>query len=234
MVMEHETTIRFLPFSSKVEEGLSRVRDARLIERVPNLWQIHLGVLRMWHRVLFRSGTIGTSTVHAVRATWRARWFEARPLRFPFLLAEGAIAPLDFSGLVSSPDRILRHLLAAHHDRNQFAYDLELLRAHPGWLERVRSAAEEIVEHDTPRSRFLRDLTVYESYHEDLLAAVTRALAGEETLNHVERQDPDVSFLAYLRWCARQPETPRETWEALLQGRYTVSEGVLTRQGEVS
>ena len=35
--------------------NLERVRRAGLVEEVPNLWQVSLGVLRMWHRLLFRT-----------------------------------------------------------------------------------------------------------------------------------------------------------------------------------
>ena len=32
-----------------------------MVDEVPNLFQIELGVVRMWLRVLFRSDTVGTS-----------------------------------------------------------------------------------------------------------------------------------------------------------------------------
>ncbi|HVY44219.1 MAG TPA: hypothetical protein VHB21_00005, partial [Minicystis sp.] len=163
---------------------------------------------------------------------WRARLLANRALRVPFLLAERAIAPLDLSGLVSSPERVLRHLLGAHHDANQFAYDLEMLAAHPGWVARVRDAARAVVEQDTPRARWLRDLCVHEGYHASLAAAADAALRGELGLSDAERDDPDVSFLAYLRWCAAQPETPEEAWRLFLAGRYDVERGVLPSRVE--
>ena len=202
---------------ARIEESLARIRDAGLVETTPNLWQIALGVLRMWHRVLFRSETIGTCD-DPVRTTWRARLLHARPLRFPFLVAERAVAPLDFSGLISTPERVLCHLLGAHHDGNQFAYDLQMLVAYPGWLERVRDAARAVVEEDTPRHRWLRDLVVFDGYHEKLHAAAERALHGDFALPPDDADDPDVSFLAYLRWCARQPTTPSATFERLWRG----------------
>src|SRR5262245_55908049 len=90
----------------RVARGLERVRAAHVVDDAPNLWQLSLGVLRMWHRVLFRSETVGTSPGGRVRDTWRARLLENRALRFPFLVAERAIAPLDFTGLASSRERI--------------------------------------------------------------------------------------------------------------------------------
>lgn len=220
----HTYAVLFVP--KHVAGGLEHVAAAGLVERLPNLWQIELGVLRMWHRVLFRSGSIGTSRTNPARRSWRARLLHYRLLRFPFLVAERAVAPLDFSGLASSPRRIVRHLLGAHHDGNQFAYDLQLLSAYPGGLEQVRELARQVVEHDSPRSRWLRDLAVYERYHENLLASVERALQGDFELPPDEADNPDISFIAYLDWCAAQPPTPAETWALWREGRYTIAGGV--------
>jgi hypothetical protein len=208
--------------------GLARVRASGLTTEVPNVWQITLGVLRMWHRVLFRSESIGTCTDFPMRPTWRARLMKVRPLRFPFLLAERAVHPLDFSGLRSSEDRVVRHLLGAHHDGAAFVYDFQLIASHPGALERVREEARRVVDSDDSRSRWLRDLVVYERYHENLLEAVEAFLAGRRICTPEEEHDPDVSFSGYLAWCARQPPTPAATWTGLLAGRFSVAEGALS------
>jgi hypothetical protein len=209
----------------RVVENLARVERAQVVPRVPNPWQLTLGVLRMWHRVIFRSDTIGTSSDESRRPGWRARAMHIRPLRFPFLLAERAVAPWDFSGLLSSPERITAHLLGAFHDREQFVYDLEILRCHPGALERVRDLARDVVERDNGRSRWLKDLVVYEGYHERLLEAVERALEGGvlDDLDAATAADPDVTFAGYIAWCARQPETPEATWQAWRDGRFSLS-----------
>lgn len=201
-----------------VHERLARAQAAGLVERAPNLWQVTLGIARMWQRVLFRSDTIGTCREHPPRATWRARLMKPRPVRFPFLLAERAVTPWDFSGLWSSTDRVIAHLLGAHHDGVQFAYDLELLRCHPGALERLRDEVAAVVDDTSPRAAWLRDLVVFERYHESLLAAVERALEHDDGLSDEERADPDITLSGYLRWCARQPATPRETWRRWLTG----------------
>lgn len=210
-----------------VEERLAQIRRAGLVPHVPNAWQISLGVLRMWHRVLFRPETIGTSADHPVRPSLRARLLASRPLRFPFLLREHAVAPLDFSGLLSSPERVVRHLLGAHHDGVQFVYDLQMLSVHPGKLEEALRRAQHVVDGRDPRAEWLRDLTVYEGYHENLLAALERAVEGDFPMPPHQENDPDISFLAYLEWCARQPESPLETLRALSEGRYTVAQGAL-------
>jgi hypothetical protein len=110
------------------------------------------------------------------------------------------------------------HLLGAHHDGNQFAYDLRILSCHPGMLEELRRRAAEVVQHDTPRARWLRDLVAYEGYHERLLHAVERALAGSFALPDDDARNPDVAFDAYLQWCAGQPASPGETWRAWRRG----------------
>lgn len=218
-----------LVFPRTIQANLDRVRASGLVapDEVPNLWQIQLGVFRMWHRVFYRPESIGTCAEHPTRRTWRARLLRFRPLRFPFLLAERAVHPLDFSGLASHPERVVRHLLGAHHDGVQFHYDLELLCLEPERLREVREEARAIVDGDHPRGEWLRDLVVYERYHENLLAAVDAFLDGALEVPASQKDDPDILFAAYLRWCARQPVTPTETWRALRAGRYTVADGLL-------
>jgi hypothetical protein len=207
----------------RVAERAERFERMGLVDRAPNAWQLTLGVLRMWHRVIFRSETIGMSADHPVRANWRARLLEHRPLRFPFLLAERAISPWDFSGLFSASERVQRHLLGAHHDGDQFVYDFELLADRPEVIQRVREEAAAVVEGRHPRGDWLRDLVVYERYHENLLEAAEAALRGELTLPVEQRDDPDMSFFGYLRWCAAQPLTPQATLEAWRRGRFSLS-----------
>lgn len=210
---------------AKVERRLDEIAASGLVSRVPSSWQISLGVLRMWHRLLFRSEEIGTSA-NRPRPTWRARLLEYRPLRFPFLLAEKAVAPHDFSGLLSDRERILRHLVGAHHEGPQFVYDLEILSVDPGGFDELFRRAREVVEHDTPRTRWLRDLTVFEGYHESLLLATQRALQGKFDYPPERANDPDTRFVAYLDWCARQPPTYEATLQAWRAGRFTIADGV--------
>jgi len=212
-----------LLFPRTIADNLERAERAGIVEHAPNLVQVSLGVIRMWFRVATRPETIGTCREHRVRPTMRARLLHWRPLRFPFLLRERAIAPLDFSGLASSRERILRHLLGAHHDANQFAYDLELLGIHPGALEELHERVRGIVTGEDPRAEWLRDLVVFENYHESLLAAVERALEGRVQLAPHEAGDPDIALSAYLRWCAEQPSTWREALPALIRGEIDLS-----------
>jgi hypothetical protein len=209
----------------RIEENLARVARAGLVEEPPNLWQLSLAVIRMWHRLVFRSDTVGTSKSFPVRPTWRARLLENRALRFPFLLAERAVAPLDLTGLASPPERLIRHLLGAHHDGRQFLFDLEILSCTPGAIDELHARVQELVTADDRRTRWLRDLTVYESYHENLATTVAAARGGLEVPAE-DAADPDISFAAALRWCAAQPPTPRETLAAWRAGRFSIEAGL--------
>jgi hypothetical protein len=203
---------------ARVRRSLALIRAAGLVDPVPNTWQVATGVLRMLHRIIFRPDTIGMSRDFAVRPGWRARLFRFRPVRFPFLLWERSVAPLDLSGLVSPPERIARHLLGTHHDGVQFLYDFQLMALHPGALERLYQDAQAVVAEDTRRSRWLRDLAVYERYHEKLLAALDEALAHGVQVPEAYAADADVSLVAWLKWCAAQPPTPAEAWTAWRAG----------------
>jgi hypothetical protein len=208
-------------FPRAIGDRLARIEASGLVPRVPTVPQIALGIARMHYRLLTRPESVGTCIAHPVRASWRARLLEPRVARFPFLVRERAIAPLDFSGLASPRERILRHLLAAHHDGHQFAYDLELLGIHPGALEELHDRARAVVDGTDPRAAWLRDLCVYEGYHEHLLEIVAAVLAGTpvlETLPPHEANDPDVTLTAYLRWCAAQPEDLGGVIDAWLEG----------------
>ncbi len=191
----------------RIEDTLARIPDA------PTLRQICAGAARMWRRILFRSESLGTSRA-PVRRTWRARVLALRAVRLPVLLLEGAVAPFNPTGLASTPERITRHLLAAHHDGPQLLYDLELLALFPGALTRLRALAAAVVDGVHPRARYLRDLCVFEGYHEELLAAVDDALAGRAPLV----DDPDLTFRAFLAWCRSQPSGAAQVLHAAREG----------------
>ncbi len=190
-----------------VEASLALARQRGLAQA--NLWQMLLAARAMWHRIVFRSDTIGTNATGRarVRSTWRARLLANRAVRLPFLFWERAIMPLDSSGLAASPARTLHHLLAAHHDDGQALYDLELLALRDGALEELRVALARVVDGTHPRASWLRDLCVYEGYHEVLLRDVEAALAGALP----SAASPDLSLAATLAWCAAQPASPAET-----------------------
>ena len=219
LVLINETTIN---------KRLDEFEALGLVRKVPNSWQIFLGISRMWHRVVFRSETVGTCGEHSPRPNLRAKIMHWRVARFPFLVAEQAIAPLDFSGLLSSPQRIVKHLLGAHHDRNNFAYDLQLLLTHPEWLKNAFNEANRIKLQQTERSRWLADLCVFEHYHEHLAEALFAAINGQIEMTTTEADDPDTTLTGYLQWCSRQPTSYAETQSLYQQGRYSIDKGVLS------
>ncbi len=196
-----------LPGSANIARSLERIRSAGIVDHVPTMAGILRGVRRMLHRLVFRSETIGTCKEHPVRATWRAKLLSWRIVRLPFLVAERAVAPFDLSGLASPPDRVIRHLLAAHHDGMQLVYDLELLALWPGRLEELERRAAAVVDGTDPRADWLRDLVVFDGYHENLLATTRAFRAGEPLLDHAQANDPDISLRAFLVWCSHAAAT---------------------------
>lgn len=198
----------------RVQSTLTRLVDNGVITQAPNLWQLEQGVMRMWHRVFFRPNSIGTSNAARVRKGMRAALLKVRFIRGAFLLLEGAIAPWDQTGLASSSKRVIKHLLAAHHDGHQFDYDLSILKGDPGALESLRSQVLILVQTDNRRHRWLKDLVVYEGYHEALLEAVERYLSVCPLLDAQTATDPDITFEGYIHWCLKQPASPRKTWRA--------------------
>ncbi len=218
--MTHPWYVRTLLVDpDRVLTHLGRMRARGVVDAEPTPWQLCLGVLRLWHRLVFRPDTVGTSAGSPVRSTWRARMLHWRALRLPFLLVERAVHPLDFTGLRSDPGRLTSHLIGAHHDHNQFVFDLELMTGHDA-LEELRARVARIVDGSDPRAAWLRDLTVFDGYHEHLAAAVDRTIAGGLVMSAAEADDPDLTLRGAMRWCARQPATPAATLAAWRAGRF--------------
>ncbi|MDP2345444.1 MAG: hypothetical protein Q8O67_31155 [Deltaproteobacteria bacterium] len=202
-----------------VARGLAEIEEARargllssavnraLPSVLPTPPQVARYVQRMWQRLLFASDDVGTSAM-PVRPGWRARLLDHRALRLPFLLKYGSVVPLDLSGLRSSTSTLRRHLLGTHHERLQAVYDLELLAARdPPALQLLRDECAAVVEQRHEDAELLRDLCVYERYHEQLLALIDAALAGN-FLADEDADDVDLSFFAMLRFCARAASSP--------------------------
>jgi len=224
MMMRAPLLSRLLLLSpARIQQMLEAAHARSMIAVPPNVWQITLGVLRMVHRMLSRPESIGLSLDRPPRKGLRARVMRSRPLRFPFVLAIGAVRPWDLSGLLSRPDELIRHLVGTHHDRHQFAYDLQILSLTEGALPRLLAAALDAQAGTSARARLMQDLCVFEGYHDNLVHAADRALAGDFLLTPDEQRDPDISFAAYLDWCAAQPATPGETLTAIRRGDFAVA-----------
>jgi hypothetical protein len=201
----------------RVEARLSALERDGVIDRAPNLWQVWMGVLYMWTRVVRRPETIGLSTTEPVRATPGARRLASRVRRVGAVLRARVVNPLDQVGLGSSDAHVVRHLLGAYHPGDNALYDLYLLHVAPGALEGLAERLRTLVAGLDPHGEHLRDLCVYEGYHERLLAQVERWLA--EGPPRAPSMHPDTTLPAFLAWCARQPDGPAATARALAAGR---------------
>jgi hypothetical protein len=96
-----------------------------------------------------------------------------------------------------------------------------LAACHPGALDRLHAEVRALLAApEAPRHLWLRDLVVFEGYHEALERAVAHAREGGPRMTPEEALDPDLTFRAYLRWCAEQPPTPAATIAALRAGRF--------------
>jgi len=212
----------------RVQRRLDQLVAQGVIDRAPNLWQVEQGVLRMWHRLFFRPETIGNSSDHPVRDTRRARFFHQRAVRGAVLWASRAIAPFDHSGLAQPTWRLCRHLLAAHHDGNQFAYDVEILQAQPEVLRELLDKARAIAEDRDPRAGLWKDVAVFDGYHSALAAALEKAIAGEDLVSDTESRDPDISFSAWVQWCLSQPASPKTSLKAKFGDKLNSVQSVYT------
>ena len=216
-----------LPHARRVAAGLARVRAAGVVDPAPNGWQLVLGVVRMWHRIAFRSETVGTCPGGTVRPTRaRAAVPVPRGSACPPCSPWAPSSPLDLTGLASSRESLIRHLLGAHHFGNQMVYDLEILAMHDGGLDALAGELDQVLRGASRRARLLLDVAVFDGYHEQLHAALAAFRATGPTYTPDEAADPDVSFAAYLRWCARQPATPAATLRALASGRFRLPDGL--------
>jgi len=192
----------------RIERRVEELYDAGVIDVRPTLWQLWIGTLYMWHRATFRSETLGLST-GPVRRTRRARLLRFRPLRSPFLFGGRRVNPLDHTGLGSSTDHTVRHLLGAYHAAGEFHFDLQLIAHQPGALEALEHRLARIVSDADPDATFLKDLCVYEGYHDELLEGVRAWLRGDDV--GLDHDDPDATLTGFLQWCSRQPPTLRAT-----------------------
>ena len=219
---------------SQVRRNLAHIDRSNLTPHTPTDWQIAVGVLRMWYRMIFRSNTIGVSQTHPPRSSKWARGLQYRLLRFPFVLWEGSVSPWDLSGLTSSPDRLICHVVGTHHDNEQFVYDLEILSCYPNALPQLKRKVDAIVSGTDPRSEWLQNLVVYEAYHKSLLGYMKRIEVSnwKVSLSSEVKRSIDISFYATLTWCSQQPLTPRETWIAWRQGILRLDQIYLTKEVE--
>lgn len=197
-------------------KNLALLKEKGHIQEIPTLWQVIQGMAQQWSFTAANLEKLGHDQSHPVRDSAGARLLQPQLLRFIPLLIEGAINPWDRSGLALTPERKMRHILGTHHGGETVMYDMQLLDCYPGALESLRDQLNEILENDTPRSRWLRDLVVYEGYHEALKRVVDRALAGDFTVPEEAPPGDDYTVGSFVDRCLACPVTPEETLRRLI------------------
>lgn len=201
---------------ARLDRRLDQLVLDGVIARRPNRWQMWLGVVYMWVRVMKRPETIGLSDGAPVRDTPGARRMDQRIYRIPAILRARAVNPLDQIGVGSSREHVIRHVLGAYHPGDNLLYDLAILDTEPGAVLELRTRAQAIVDGSAPDATALRDLCVYEGYHEKLLATVARWM--DEGRSDQHQIHPDTTLPAFLAWCAAQPASPAATAAAWRDG----------------
>ena len=189
----------FYPRPSRADARLQKLVALKKLSRVPTREEQKRAIRYNLQRIIFRSENIGTSSdpIRKDAGLFRYRFF-----RFFALAKEHAITPLDLTGLCASRETIMTHLLAAHHDGEQFLYDLELLECEEQGLDELESRARAIVENTNPKARFYKRLCVYEGYHENLLRGIARYREGQRS------SDPELSIFALFEMCMSEASDP--------------------------
>jgi hypothetical protein len=169
------------------------------IDRVPSRWQILAGWLAMLPI------TLGESPRERERS--RRTWLGQVPIRVPLQIALCPRQALVCTGLCVDPEDTIRHLLSVHHEDAFLPYDLQLLRAQPGQLERLADRADRVFAGKDRLSRVLVPLVGGEGYHARLR---DRALdAMEDRYARADDLDPRfVSLIGFARFCLQLPDWP--------------------------
>lgn len=188
----------------RIERRLAALEAEGVLARAPSRWQVWMGVLYMWTRVVRRPETIGLATHEPVRATTGAKRLQNRLVRGVAVFRGRVVNPLDQIGLGSSDAHVTRHLLGAYHPGDNALYDLYLLHTTPGAIDALADAVQAVVDGTHPHAEHLRDLCVYEGYHERLLGMVRRWQAEGPPAD--PSMHPDTTLPGFMGWCAAQPD----------------------------
>lgn len=206
----------------QLQKNLHLLKERGHIQEIPSLWQVVLGISHMWHFTVANVDAIGTSQEAPVRDNPRARLLKNQFIRFFALMAEGSINPLDRTGLALSPKRKMRHVLGTFHATGEMAqtviYDLQLLDCYPGALKTLGQRLEKLLKQPDARDEWIKDMAVYQGYHEDLVPVVKRCLKGDFSVNvPTQREGDDYTVTSFVERCLGFPPTPQATLENLLK-----------------
>ncbi len=207
----------------RIRRVLTALHRAGTIRVMPTAWQVVCGVLYMIARVVLRPETVGQSSVDPARTTPRSRLLAIRAVRAPVLLFTGCIVPWDLTGFGTAPATLRRHLLGAYHPWDNAMYDLAVLSVYPGETARLREDVAAVVAGTHPRAAWLRDLVVYEGYHERLLTVVDRALAGDLRVRDAPSPPSDATVSGWADFVTSLPPTLSEALGAWRAGSFRLS-----------
>jgi hypothetical protein len=135
-----------------------------LLEAVPHPRQVRAATLEMLPFAFNE-----TPIEHA--ANRRSLWGSI-PLRVPLQLFYCPQQAIVWNGLLATPHTLVKHLLSSFHEDGVIAYDLQLLQSHPGGLELLERAAEEVASGEDPLAPMLS--AIAGGYHAHL-AGLARA-----------------------------------------------------------
>lgn len=194
-----------------LQKNLRLLKERGHIREIPTLWQVFQGMAQQWWYTVNNLETLGHDFENPIRDSIGAKLLQPHAMRFLPLMIEGAINPADRTGLALTPERKMRHILGTHHPPETVIYDLQLLDCYPGALDTLRAKLVAIIEGDDFKSRWLKDLVVYEGYHESILPTVDRAIAGDFSVSLPPRPGDDFTVGSFAERCLACPPKPDGT-----------------------
>jgi|GEM_PF-4164852 len=122
------------------------------------------------------------------------------PLRVPLQLLYCPQQAIVWNGLLATPHTLIKHLLSSFHEDGVIAYDLQLLQSHPGGLEGLERAAEEVVSGEDPLAPMLSAIAGGYHAHLSELARAARRFEYPQDLH-----PRFSSLLGFGRYCLQLP-----------------------------
>jgi len=184
--------------------------DRGALERLPSRWQLRVG----WAAML--PVTLGESERERGRS--RNTWAGQIPVRVPLQLLYCPAQFTSDTGLELPTEALVRHLLCVYHEDAFLGYDLQLLTADPGGLERLEHAAQAVVDGRARWAGLLRRVVSWPGYHAGL-CTLARAARNGEYPDPLDLDPRFTSLVGFARFCCTMPDWPgREFYGFDLRG----------------
>lgn len=184
--------------NDRIERRLSYFVARGELERAPTRWQLFAGWLVML------PVTLGESPRE--RAISRRTWLGQVPVRAPLQALYCPRQAWVDTGLGAPVGVIVKHLVSVFHEDAFLGYDLQLLAAEPGGLERLAGAAERHARGRGPLSRGLRSMVGDPAYHARLAGHARRA--GRSVYPPSDLDPRFASLVGFARFCLTLPAWP--------------------------